>query len=253
MIEAIYFRRCVTPRHLAVEFFTDGPEGKNNKIAEILARRRLKAYYRNYITDRFFVDPGPFKGTSPQHVVLDIIGAYILAGRWGVPVRDLKWRSDSKRVEVKYLEHIIGVNNFRAWLVETAREKGHIPGVWKVEHHNYVGFTWAGKEWRLEPDAYGSYGFSKGRGIHFYLEFDRTMAAGQWQDKLERYEAHYASNEWDRRRTYPAVLCVTYSWKRAEDLLGMAESQDVPWLFSSYEDGFVDRWIGKSGEIKLFA
>ena len=251
-IETVYWSRCVIPAHLQ-HIFNSDLKGKPNKIGLTLARRRLKVYYQHHIIDRFFVDPGLYQGTSPQYVVLDRVGAMILAGWWGMGLKELKWRSEHNRIHPQRLAHTIGINDFRTWLIEIALKRKHTPGIWKVEHHNYIAFNFEGRDYRLEPDAYGQYWYSNKQGLHFYYEHDRgTMGQIQWKDKLIRYQAHYKSSV--QRQTYPAVLCTTTSWSRAKDLASLAGQYNPPWLFSCHREGFTDQWLTQDHQkVELFS
>ncbi len=245
------------PRHLGSEFFGIDSNGNPNKIADIIARRRLKQYYRWHIIDRFFVDPGLNKGSSPQYVTLDVIGAMILAGWWGCTMKELKWKKERNDVQIPYLAHIIEINSFREWLVNNAKVAGHLPGVWKVEHHNYVSFEMDELNYRLEPDGYCQYWFNKEDGFHFFYEHDRgTMSLKQWKEKIARYQLYFDSRHWqkDSELQFPIVLCTTTTWKRTEELSALCAETNVVWFFTSYENGFTDEWIESSteGKIQLF-
>jgi hypothetical protein len=200
------------------------------------ARRRLRVLYRNHIIDRFFTDVGAYNGTSEQHVVLDEVGAYMVAGWLGVAIAEVKWRKDQNEVRLPYLQHTVEINEIGNVLRRYARAYEHSVPVWKVEAHNYHQFG----DYRFCPDAYFQYRAGD-QSFHGFWEHHRgTMTPYQFRvEKVPKYRAFLESREYLKHYpTFPHVFVSCYDWDTVCDLKEAVDKEGaggVLWHFSTVD------------------
>lgn len=211
-------------------------------------RRRLRVLFRNHIINRFFVDVGAFNGTSEQHVMLDQVGALMVAGWLNVPMSDIKWKKDQNDVRLPYLQHTVEINDVGNLIRQKARLLQHSLPVWKVEAHNFHQFG----DYRFCPDAYFQY-FSGNKGFHGFLEHHRgTMSAYQFRvEKVPKYREFLLSGEYEKHyKSFPFVFVTCFDWDTVMELKDAVEKEDtggVIWHFTtidSMERGWMQNiWI----------
>jgi len=250
---AIYYHRCLTTEQLAEMFFMYDGKGNLNNQASLIARRRLRKMFDFCLVDRFFIDVGENNGSSQAHIVLDTLGAKIVAGLLNLPLSELQWRYEMNETRLPYLEHMIKINNCYLCLLRMARNHGHEMTVFHTENHVRHEFKYWNQRIVFNPDAYGQYWMGDD-GFHFFLELDNgTMTPAVFQKKHQRYTTFYASEEYSKHyENFPLVLTVTTTWERAiqlRKLIQKVDDTDVEWYFTS-EDLFEKNplgaiWLGK--------
>lgn len=253
---AVYFHRCLTTEQLAEMFFKYDGKGRMNNQASLIARRRLRKMFDYCLIDRFFIDVGENNGSSQAHIVLDTLGAKVVAGLLNMPLNELQWRYEMNETRLPYLGHMIKINDFYVRLLRKAREAGHEVTWFHTENHVRHEFRYWNERVIFNPDAYGQYWMGD-EGFHYFLEMDNgTMTPGVFQKKHQRYTAFYASEEYSKHyENFPLVLTVTTTWERAEQLRRVIEKvddTDVEWYFTSEEcfntDPLGRIWLGKEKE-----
>lgn len=253
---SVYHHRCLTTEQITeIHFkFRECDLVKENSQAQIVTRRRLRKLFDYQLIDRFFVDVRENNGSSQAHIVLDRLGARIVAGLLNCPVEELYWRYEMNEARLPYLQHIIEVNDFFLQLLRMARRMGHEVGRYLTENLTRYEFRYNGARVVLNPDAYGTY-FTDDSGFHFFHERDRgTMTLSTFQRKQRRYAAFYESEEYRKYfETFPLVLTVTPTWERAialRDCIYEVDNTDIRWFFTS--DDLVKAnplgsiWLGKA-------
>lgn len=236
---SIYYHRCLTANQIAEMHFRFGKSGENTQ-APLIARRRLRKMFDYKLIDRFFVDMPEGEGSSPQHVVLDQLGARVVAGLLNVNVEDLDWRYDMNEVRLPYLSHMVAVNDFYLYLLRVARKHGHNFETYLVENHVRHEFKYDNGLVKFNPDAYGRYFVTPSEGFHFFLEWDNgTMTLQTFKKKLYRYHAFYETGEFEKYygESFPMVLVVAPSEERAISLRNAIYTEGTPlrWLFTTAE------------------
>lgn len=231
---SLYWHRCLTSHQIREMHFI-GPSQ-----ADVICRRRLRRMFDELLVERFFVDVGEGNGSSPQHVLLDTLGAKIVAGLLNIPLSELKWSKDHNEAALPYLKHTTELNDYYVRLLKRAREQGHDIPTFVTEHHLLHSFKFRDDSFTFNPDAYFEYW--KGEdGLSFFLEWDRgTMTRRQFQEKQKRYRAFYGSREY-RKAGYevmPDILTIVPDMARAERLREAIEAvdrTDLRWLFGTPE------------------
>lgn len=253
---SLYYHRCLTSKQIAEIHFRYGKNGYNNQ-AELIARRRLRKLFDLKLVDRFFVFPDDGQGSSAQHVILDTLGAHMVAGMLNLPFEDLEWRYDMNDVRLPYLDHMILINDFYVWLLKWAREHGHTIDTFLVENHVRHEFKYKRKKIKFNPDAYGRY-YTGDEGFHFFFEMDNgTMTLQTFKKKLERYEAFFASEEYKKYYgdSFPLILVVAPDEERAISLRNTIYADNnygLQWLFTTKElaeaNPVGEIWLGTEKE-----
>ena len=85
---SIYYQRCLTTRQIAEMHYRYNSKGLENSQSELIARRRIRKLFDAQLVDRFFVDIGN-EGTSQGHIILDKLGAKIVAELLNQEVRTI--------------------------------------------------------------------------------------------------------------------------------------------------------------------
>lgn len=256
---SIYHHKCLTTSQITEMHFKQRKSDPTteNQQAAVVARRRLRKLFDYQLIDHFFVDVGKGNGSSQAHIMLDHLGAKVVAGLLNCKVPELNWRYEMNEYRLPYVQHMIDVNDFYLQLLRNAREHGHEVGDFRTENLTRHEFVHWGSKVVFNPDAYGQY-FTGSDGIHFFLEWDRdTMSIPVFQKKQQRYAAYYASDEYKKLYdTFPLVLTVAPSWDRALKLrncIYAVDETDIVWLFPSRElfdkAGLLSPiWIGKDDQ-----
>jgi len=252
---SLYYQRCLTTRQIA-EMHYKYSKGKINSQAELIARRRLRKLFDAQIVDRFFIDIGN-EGTSQGHIILDKLGAQIVAGLLNQPEKELSWAYEMNEARLPFLKHMVQTNEFYLYLLRKAKELGHEILGYRTEQHVRHTFTFWGKKMVCNPDAYGQYWFSEDEGFHFFLEWDNgTMSIPIFQRKHQRYTAYYASKAFlPIYEEFPLILTVTTNLDRAcklKNAIYGIDNTDLQWLFTSTEKASEDPlghiWYGREKE-----
>lgn len=256
---ALYYHRCLTSTQIAEMFYLYKANGEKNlmRSARFSAGRRLRKLFDWKIVERFFPPAPDYQGTMPQHVVLDTLGANVVAGMLNLTMKELDWRYEMNETKLPYLDHMVEVNDFYIYLLRGARANDHKIKNFRVENHNRHEFKINNyKKVILQPDGYGQYWINPDHGFHFFLEWDRgTMTPQQFSGKYDRYYNFLISDEC--KQIYgsmpPVVLTVTPDAERAYELYRTiyAVNTEINWLFAPkplVETKILEQiWIGKEG------
>lgn len=236
---SLYYHRCLTTHQLVeMHFRFNAKDGSENKQAYKIAQNRLRKMFDWQLIDRFFVQMPEGGGSSPQYVVLDKLGAKVVAGMLGISMEDLEWKYEMNENRLPYLEHMVSINNFYISFLKCARTYNHQIPTFLVEHHVRHEFMYDKRKYRFNPDAYGQYFIAENEGFHFLLEWDNgTMTLQVFKKKLLRYHAFYASKEYQKfyGDTFPLVLVVAPNERRALSLRNTIYSEGTPlrWYFTT--------------------
>lgn len=250
---SIYYHRCLTTEQITEMHFKYNSKGKANSQASLIARRRLRKMFDFCLIDRFFIDVGENNGSSQAHVILDTVGAKVVAGLLNLKMEELSWRYEMNEARLPYLSHMIKINQFYIYLLRKARNCKHEIEDFRTENHVRHEFKYWGQRMILNPDAYGQY-WKKDAGIHFFLELDNgTMTPKTFEKKHQRYSAYYDSNEYLKLyENFPLILTVTTTHDRAVQLrnqIARVDKTDMRWLFTSEDRVKLNPlgkiWLGK--------
>ena len=180
----------LTPRDLRIlEFLYEHRVFSIDQLSEMffdsikVARRRMFILYQLGLVDRFEL---PLLRNSPNHYVLDHLGARIVAAHRGIRFLELRWhKEDDEALPFQgEFRHLIETNEFFVRLIASCRRDGH---------HTIL--TWWGEKhctraWNEEvhPDGYavleGPY-----ETTDFFFELDRgTESPSRLRAKLARYQ-----------------------------------------------------------------
>jgi hypothetical protein len=255
---SVYRHRCLTTEQITEMLFKyrESDPAKENSQAYVVAKRRLRKLFDYQLIDRFFIDVGTNSGSSQAHIVLDQLGARIVAGMLNCEAQELEWRYEMNEVRLPYLEHMIEINNFHLCLLRAARKLGHSVVDFRTESLTRFEFKHKGSKVVFNPDAYGTY-FTRDAGFHFFHERDRgTMTPATFQKKQRRYAAFYESEEYLKHfDSFPLVLTVTPTWERAlalRECVYEVDNTDIQWLFTSEDlaqsNTIGPIWIGEDDQ-----
>jgi hypothetical protein len=130
-------------------------------------------------------------GSSPQHWMLDTLGATVLAAERGVDLSELGWRRDKALALATsaQLAHTVGTNGFFCSLLAAARTlpQAELRLWWSARR---CAGAWGSF---VRPDGYGVWSEAGGRTA-FLLEFDTgTETTNRLAEKLDRYARLFAA------------------------------------------------------------
>ena len=173
ILEFLYEHRVFSIDQLSQMFF--------NSIK--IARRRMLILYELGLVDRFEL---PLVRNSPNHYVLDHLGARIVAAHRGISFLELRWhKEDDEALPFQgAFHHLIETNEFFVRLIAACRRNArHRVNTWWGEKH-------CASAWNEEvhPDGYavleGPY-----ERMEFFFELDRgTESPSRLRAKLARYQ-----------------------------------------------------------------
>jgi len=141
------------------------------------ANLRLAKLYQWRVLDRF--QPFAERGSAPMHYVLDLAGAHVLAGAWGLSAADLGYRHD-RAVQIAHslhLAHTVAATGIYAALVAIARHSGPHSAQGGDVSARQVTAWWSESRCaryfgtHARPDGYGRW-LEAGREVEFFLEYD---------------------------------------------------------------------------------
>jgi hypothetical protein len=172
-------------------------------------RRNLLDLYENGFIFRKFMHIN--RGSSGGIYYLDNIGAFYIAADKGVEKNDIKWSARDNVIGVDKSSHTISITEIRVILEETDKPDGF--EILKFVGERHVGrikFISQGESMEFNPD--GEVIISDGEyQSFFFLEYDTgTESIGKLEDKIEKYEKFYRSEE--IKKLYPVdpevlVIC----------------------------------------------
>ena len=158
----------------------------------ITARHRLTTLHQLRVLDRF--RPFTATGSAPDHWVLDVLGARVLAAHRGITVEKLGYRRDRALgiAHSTQLAHLVGTNGVFAELLSHARTHPQQ----RLEHWWSARRTATVVGQFVRPDGYGIWSDGTARAS-FFLEYDRgTETLTRLAEKIPRYE-RLAAAGWD--------------------------------------------------------
>lgn len=149
-----------------------------------VAQRRLLTLYRLRVLERFRPAWREWDGSCPYHWTLDEAGARLVAGLFGIPREQLRWRRDDvlEIARSSKLTHQLAVNEFFTRLARDTRDAGGTLREWWGERRAAAAFSGA-----VVPDGYGRLEINE-RSITFLIELDRsTEPQKRLKEKVIRY------------------------------------------------------------------
>jgi hypothetical protein len=172
-------------------------------------RNNLMDLYENGFIYRKYMHM--FRGSGGGIYYLDNIGAFYIAADKGVEKSEVKWDPRDNAVGVDKSNHTISITEIRVILEET--DKSSDIEILKFVGERHVGrikFTSEGELMEFNPDGEiiildGEY------QSFFFLEYDTgTESLSKIEDKIEKYEKFYRSEE--IKKLYPVdpevlVIC----------------------------------------------
>ncbi len=185
--------------------------------------RRLKKLDEHNFLDKLIK---PVAVGSHQIVyALDRCGADIVAATLEIDRHKVRWNRANNRVEFLFLEHTLGVSEFRVCLdlaLAGRREELLFYQRGDKSHLRRISMTGAKKKYFVvAPDAF--FGIQSGRGKHiFFLEVDMgTETLSRFAEKIVAYKRYWKSGQYKEEYGYNhfRVLTVAESERRLANLI----------------------------------
>ena len=210
-------------------------------VSRYACNKRIKALYENKFLDRL-VKPVAV-GSHQLVYALDKRGADVVAAALEIDRRKVKWQRAHNRVEFLFLDHTLGVSEFRVCLELALRGRGECAFFYErgdKSHLRRISMTGAKKKYFVvAPDAF--FGIQSGRGKHvFFLEVDMgTEPLSRFAEKIVAYKRYWKSHQYTEEYGFNhfRVLTVAESERRMLNLrqaTGKAGGQRM-FLFSTFQ------------------
>jgi hypothetical protein len=195
IVRAVYEMRFLTREQVQLLEFSPS-------TASFCKRRLALLYHHGYLDRKFIPSVGGF-GSTRAIYCLAAKGAQLLAHELAVSVADLDWKPRDADRELYFLQHTLGINDFRiaAYL---AAQRAAITVEWtderslrRREMRDYVPDPKSrGEQLTVVPDGYFTLGIG-GDTPAFALELDRaTVEEKPFKRKVRAY------GEWKRTGVY---------------------------------------------------
>jgi len=184
---------------------------------------RIKKLYEHKFLDRLVK---PVEVGSHQLVyALDKRGADVVAASLEIDRHKIRWNRANNRVEFLFLEHTLGVSEFRVCLdVALAGRREELLFYQRGDktHLRRISVTGAKKKYFVvAPDAF--FGIQSGRGKHiFFLEVDMgTETLSRFSEKVTAYKRYWKSRQYTEEYGFNhfRVLTVAESERRLGNLI----------------------------------
>jgi Replication-relaxation len=151
------------------------------------AEHRLRQLTQVGVLARFRPHTRHGEGSAPYHYVLGPLGAAVLAAEQDRDLRRVAYRQDKALAVAhsQHLGHLVGVNEFFATLIATARQR-RSQGAWLAAwwSERRCADRWGSI---VRPDGYGRWR-QHDREVNFFLEYDRgTEPLNRLTAKLSAY------------------------------------------------------------------
>jgi hypothetical protein len=151
------------------------------------AEHRLRQLTQAGVLARFRPHTRHGEGSAPYHYVLGPLGAAVLAAEQDRDLRRVGYRQDKALAlaHSQHLGHLVGVNEFFATLIATARQR-RSQGAWLAAwwSERRCADRWGSI---VRPDGYGRWR-QHDREVNFFLEYDRgTEPLNRLTAKLSAY------------------------------------------------------------------
>lgn len=207
-------------------------------------KRRLSLLFHNGILDRKFIPaPGSF-GSTRAIYCLTRKGADLIAHELAVSPSDLDWRPNLSERELYFLQHTLGINDFRIWATLYARQNDVVlewtdeRALRRREMRDPVPDPKVkGQKLAVVPDGYFTIR-SDGTASAFALELDRaTVEEKPFKTKVRAY------GEWKRTGAYAK----RFGTDSLRVLFVVAQNERDP-----YRVARIKRWCEVEGGRSLF-
>jgi hypothetical protein len=183
-------------------------------------RNTARVLYDNRFIDRRFEVVEFGKGSGKAIYFLDEAGKIYVSGILGKPLNEIKWRKCENLIHSNNIMHTIGLSDIRAAMTDkiyewrSGKELGWFE--FKVENENFL----------FAPDAFVSIEETEYL-YNYFIEYDRSMRSKEFVKKLKNYEAYKKSGRYyeDDFSTYPRVLIITSSERKAKNIASLIESR----------------------------
>ena len=191
--------------------------------SRIACNMRIKKLYEHKFLDRL-VKPVAV-GTHQLVYALDKRGADVVATALEVDRRKVRWNRANNRVEFLFLEHTLGVSEFRVCLdvaLTGRREELLFYQRGDRSHLRRISITGSKKKYFVvAPDAF--FGIQTGRGKYiFFLEVDMgTETLSRFAEKVVAYKRYWKSRQYTEEYGFNnfRVLTVCESERRLGNLI----------------------------------
>lgn len=215
-------------------------------------QRRLYKLYHNHYLDRPKVQLYTWErgnGTKKIVYALGNKGADVLAGD-GIPRGRIDWAKKNADIKHAFLEHTLGISDFRAAMTAAALQQGFTTSKWIKGNDAGVSISWKDEDYSevripLVPDGFFTLENSDYK-MHFFLEYDTgsmPVARRDYQQtsikrKIEAYFNLWREDKLYRKNKTPQpsilskafgvssfrVLFVTTTIERIENMLMLCRS-----------------------------
>ena len=195
IVRAVYEMRFLTREQVQKLEFSPS-------TASFCKRRLTLLYHHGYLDRKFIPAPGSF-GSTRAIYCLDKKGAELVAHELAVSPLDLDWRAKLSDRELYFLQHTLGINDFRICAILYAHQNDVVlewtdeRALRRREMRDYVADPKArGQNLAVVPDGYFTL-TSDGTTPAFALELDRaTVEEKPFKTKVRAY------GEWKRTGAY---------------------------------------------------
>ena len=192
-------------------------------VSRIACNTRIRTLYEHKFLDRL-VKPVAI-GTHQLIYALDKRGADVVAATLEIDRRKVRWNRANNRVEFFFLEHTLGVSEFRVCFEVALAEKSEELLFYQRgdrSHLRRISVTGARKKYFVvAPDAF--FGIQTGRGkCIFFLEVDLgTETLSRFAEKVTAYKRYWKSRQYTEEYGFNhfRVLTVCESERRLANLI----------------------------------
>ena len=209
--------------------------------SRIACSMRVKKLYEHKFLDRF--EKPVIRGSHQLIYALDKRGADVVAATLEIDRHKVRWNRANNRVEFLFLEHTLGISEFRICLDVALVGRPEELIFWQrgdKSHLRRISVTGAKKKYFVvAPDAF--FGIQSGRGKHiFFLEVDMgTETLSRFVEKIVAYKRYWKSRQYTEEYGFNhfRVLTVAESERRLGNLIqatGKAGGQKM-FLFTTFQ------------------
>jgi hypothetical protein len=198
---------------------------------------RMKLLYQNRYVSRPNLEQ---RKRVPEMIYwLDKRGAEIVAGLYGIPIKEFKWRKEPRWFQV---EHDLAVNDFRLDIIEackielTVQLETWIPENEFWSYPDKISYSYGDRTIKrnIRPDGYFMLSIHKHR-IRYLLEIDRSTEDNPrfLREKILPGLSYIKSKAFEQRFGYPKGrwLVVTTGERRMGNMLLQAKKADRKGIF----------------------
>ncbi len=210
--------------------------------SRIACTLRIKKLYEHKFLDRF--EKPVIRGNGSQQMIyaLNRRGADVVAATLEIDRHKVKWNRANNYVEFLFLEHTLGISEFRVCLDVALADRSEELIFYQRgdrSHLRRINMTGAKKKYFVvAPDAF--FGIESGRGKHvFFLEVDMgTEPLSRFAEKIVAYKRYWKSHQYTEEYGFNhfRVLTVAESERRLINLIkatGKAGGQRM-FLFTTF-------------------